>query len=236
MNTKSSLTLGIFIALGLFSLGYVLGGSILKYKSMERTVSVKGLAQKEVNADIVIWPLQYIRASNRLSSLYDDLESDTNAIVKFLKSEGFSDEEISITAPHITDKLAQSYGGGVKPEFRYMAFETITLYTSKIDKARKSMVNISKLGKSGIVFKSDSYQNKIEYKFLGLNAIKPQMIEEATKNARASAQKFAQDSQSKLGKIKSARQGQFSISARDTNTPYVKRVRVVSTVEYYLRD
>ena len=98
------------------------------------------------------------------------------------------------------------------------------------------MTTITKLGKAGITFRTSNYDNKTEYMFTKLNEIKPQMIEDATRNARLSAQKFAEDSQSKLGKIKRARQGQFSIFPRDKNTPHIKKIRIVSTIEYYLSD
>ena len=98
------------------------------------------------------------------------------------------------------------------------------------------MTAITALGKSGITFRNDSYDNRTEYIYTKLNAIKPLMIEEATRNARAAAEKFAEDSQSRLGKIKQARQGQFSIISRDKNTPHIKKVRIVSTIEYYLTD
>jgi len=236
MNTKASITLGLFIALGLFSLGYLLGGSIVKFKSFERTVSVKGLAQKEVKADVVIWPISYLRASNDLSKLYENLENDTARIHAFLEAKGFEKEEITVTAPAITDKMAQGYGGNQNIKYRYSAVEVLTVYTRNIDLARQSMTDITKLGKAGITFRNNAYEGKIEYMFTDLNAIKPQMIQEATRNARASALKFAEDSQSKLGKIRKANQGQFSIFSRDKNTPYIKRVRVVSTIEYYLSD
>lgn len=236
MNTKTAITLGLFIALGLFSLGYSLGGSIVKFKSFERTVSVKGLSQKEVKSDIVIWPIAYLRASNDLSKLYNALEEDTKKIQSFLLGKGFSLDEITVTAPIVTDKMAQGYGNNKNIKFRYSAIEVLTVYTKNVDLARQSMIAITKLGKAGITFRNNSYENRVEYKFTALNQIKPEMIQEATRNARASAQKFAEDSQSELGKIRKAYQGQFSISSRDTNTPYIKRVRVVSTIEYYLSD
>ena len=236
MNIKSSFTLGVFITVGLFLLGATLGKSLIQFKELERTVVVKGLAQKEVQSDIVIWPITFLRASNNLSELYNALESDTQKISSFLEKEGFKKEEISFSAPSVVDKIAQNYGGSSQPKFRYSATQVLTLYTKKIDTARESMNKITALGKAGITFRTDNYENKIEYIFTRLNEIKPAMIQEATKNARASAQTFADDSQSSLGKIKKARQGQFSISARDKNTPYIKRVRVVSTVEYYLAD
>lgn len=236
MKKIESLIIGVSLVVGLFLLGTTLGKSIIKFKSLDRTVSVKGLAQKEVLADKVIWPISYIRVENSLSNIYLDFEKDTKQIVEFLKKSGFSEADISISAPSIVDKVAQNYGTQNKPEFRYSGTQVITLYTDKIDIARKVMTDISKLGKLGITFKANSYENKVEYLYTKLNEIKPKMIATATKNARKSAQKFAEDSQSKLGKIKSAKQGQFSIYPRDKNTPYIKKVRIVSTVEYYLSD
>ena len=236
MSIKSSFVLGFFVSVGLLLLGLTLGGSLIKYKELERTVVVKGLAQKEVKADIVIWPITFLRASNNLSELYSDLESDAKKISRFLLKQGFAQKEISISAPSVTDKVAQNYGGTTQPKYRYSATQTITLYTEKIDLSRESMNKITALGKEGITFRTNSYENRVEYIYTKLNEIKPEMLQEATKNARASAQTFADDSQSSLGKIKKAKQGQFSITARDTNTPYIKRVRVVSTVEYYLAD
>ena len=98
------------------------------------------------------------------------------------------------------------------------------------------MTELSVLGKQGIVIRGHDYENRTEYLFTGLNDIKPDMIEEATRNARVVAEKFAADSDSSLGKIKQARQGQFSISDRDQNNPHMKKIRVVSTIEYYLSD
>ena len=236
MKKSEALIIGLSLVVGLFLLGYTLGESILEYKSLDRTVIVKGLAEKEVDANIVIWPISYIRASNNLSKLYESLDKDTQAIINFLDKNGFNNKEISISAPAVTDKIAQNYGGANQIKFRYSAVQTLTLYTSHINKARKSMTNITSLGKAGITFRANTYENKTQYIYTKLNDIKPSMIKEATKNARVSAQTFANDSQSSLGKIKSARQGQFSIYSRDNNTPYIKKVRVVSTVEYYLAD
>ncbi len=137
--------------------------------------------------------------------------------------------------PSITDKSAQQYGGGERAEFRYVARQTVTVYSTHVDQVRKSMTELSELGKSGIAFSGED-MHQIEYLYTGLNEIKPQMIEEATAMAREVAEKFAQDSKSKLGRIKSASQGQFSISPRDKNNPHLQKIRVVSTVTYYLSD
>jgi hypothetical protein len=134
------------------------------------------------------------------------------------------------------DRLAQGYVEPNKIKFRYSAASTITVFTANVDMARKTMKKLVDLAKKGIAIESQDYGTKTEFLFTRLNEIKPEMIEEATKNARDVAEKFAKDSNSVLGKIKQAKQGQFSISDRDSNTPYIKKVRVVSTVEYYLTD
>lgn len=231
-----ALLLGFFICIGLGILGYQLGSAAIEYKQYERSVTVKGLAEKEVTADVVIWPIQFTVASNDLSGLYNDVDRNTEKIKAFLLLKGVSPEAISFSAPAIVDKSAQQWGDNSRAEFRYSANQTVTVYSQKIDIVRNVMSEMSELGKQGIVFSGDSYASQPEYIFTGLNDIKPAMIEEATKNARVVAEKFAKDSDSQLGKIKRASQGQFTISARDKNTPYIKKIRVVSTVQYYLSD
>ena len=239
MNSEGNVKfviLGAAIFLGLSVLGYLLGSSIVEFKEFERSVSVKGLSEKELPADIALWPIQFTRAGNDLSQLYADLEKDTAQIAGFLKSNGFVDTEITVSPPAITDKMAQQYSDTSKIGLRYTATQNVTVYTDKIDAVRTTMKKLVELGKTGIVFTGGNYDNKTEFIFTRLNDIKPEMIEEATRKAREVAQKFAKDSDSKLGKIKRASQGQFSITDRDRNTPYIKKIRVVSTVEYYLSD
>lgn len=235
-SKQNSLVLGVFIFLGLTSLGYLLGNSAIKFKEYERTVTVKGLSEKEFGADIVIWPIQFTAAGNNLEELYEAIDGNTTKISEFLAGKGVDKKEISFTTPSITDKSAQQYGNQAKAEFRYTAIQTVTVYSSDIDSVRKVMGELSELGKQGIVFTGGNYQSQTEYLFARLNEIKPEMIEEATRKAREVAEKFASDSKSTLGKIRKATQGQFSITARDKNNPHIKKVRVVSTVEYYLSD
>jgi hypothetical protein len=164
------------------------------------------------------------------------VERDTEKIKTFLKKHGIKETDISTNPPAVTDKKAQSYGDSQRIAFRYNATQTITVYSHDIKLVRLAMRDLGILGRQGIAFSSEDYEARPEYIFTRLNEIKPQMIEEATRKARDVALKFAADSQSKLGKIKRASQGQFSISSRDKSTPYIKRIRVVSTVEYYLSD
>lgn len=236
-NSKASaLVLGVFIFLGLATLGYLLGNAAIKFKEYERTVTVKGLSEREYEADIVIWPIQFTEASNNLGELYGSIERSTEKIRVFLEEAGISQEEITFSIPSITDKSAQQYGNQAKAEFRYTAIQTVTAYSKNIKSVRSVMGTLSELGKQGIVFSGGNYQSTTEYLFTRLNEAKPGMIEEATRKAREVAEKFASDSKSTLGKIRKASQGQFSINARDKNNPHIKKVRVVSTVEYYLSD
>ncbi|WP_331774323.1 SIMPL domain-containing protein [Sulfurospirillum sp. 1612] len=228
--------LGIFIFLGLSSLGYLLSNALIQYKQFDRSVTVKGLSEREYPADIVIWPIQFTSASNNLSQLYESVEKDTQKIKSFLLTHGIKSDEITLSTPSITDKSAQEYGNNTKPNFRYIASQTVTVYSKHVEKVRAIMSALSSLGKEGIVFTNHDYQSRTEYLFSRLNEVKPGMIEEATKKAREVAEKFALDSHSKLGKIKRASQGSFSITQRDKNNPQIKKVRVVSTVEYYLSD
>lgn len=232
----NTLILGLCIVVGLSSLGYLLGDAAIRFKSFERTVVVKGLAEREYPADIVIWPIQFSSASNDLEEMYRSIEGATVKIKAFLTKAGIAEEEISYSAPAITDKSAQQYSNQYDVKYRYTALQTVTVYSKNIEAVRKVMGTMSELGKKGIVFTGGNYQTQTEYIFTRLNEIKPEMIEEATTKAREVAEKFASDSKSRLGKIKKASQGQFSITPRDKNNPHIKKVRVVSTVTYYLSD
>jgi hypothetical protein len=236
MNKSSAFILGVSLFLGMVVLGFILGNAAIKFKEYERTVTVKGLSEREYEADIVIWPIQFTEASNDLAQLYRSIESSTSKIKSFLEDSGLNPDEISYSSPAITDKSAMQYGGGSMAEFRYTAIQTVTVYSADVQQVRKIMSSLSELGKEGIVLTGEDYQSQTEYVFTRLNEVKPEMIEEATRKAREVAQKFATDSQSRLGKIKKAYQGQFSIYPRDRNNPHIKKVRVVSTIEYYLSD
>lgn len=232
---RSAFILGAFICVGMIALGWVLGSSAIRFKEFERVVTVKGLAEREVPADIAVWPVRFAAANNDLTALYATMEANSKEIVAFLQAAGFTAEEITTASPLVTDKYAQEYGGQ-EINMRYTAQQVITVYSNKIDAVRAAQGNLTELGKKGIALGGREYDQKTQFLFTGLNDIKPAMIEEATRNARAVAEQFASDAKSRVGKLKSANQGQFTIEDRDSNTPYLKKVRVVSTVEYYLAD
>jgi len=235
-STRSAAVLGILLMLGFVGLGYFVANGARSVKMMERVVTVKGLSEMEVPADIVIWPIVFQSANNDLTALYSDIESTNQRIQKFLTENGVAASDISDSPPAVTDLHANNYGDKSNITYRYTAMSTVNVYSKDIANVRKAMGNVVALGKQGIAVMGNQYNSQIQFLFTDLNSLKPQMIEEATANARAVAEKFAADSNSKLGKIRSAWQGQFSIEDRDASTPYIKKVRVVSTVEYYLAD
>ena len=227
---------GLFIMFGLIVLGAMLPKAVDKFGSFSRTVNVKGLCEMEVKADKVIWPVVYKVMADDVQTIYNDTDSNNAKIIAFLKAGGIQDDEITVSLPDISDKYANEYGDNDRA-FRYIAKSVITVYTSEVDKVLALMGKQSELLKRGIVTGgANQWENPVEFKYEGLNEIKPQMIEEATENAREAAEKFAKDSGSRLGKIKTANQGTFTIDDRDSNTPYIKKVRIVTSVTYYLKN
>ena len=202
---------------------------------MSRVVNVKGLSVREVPADKVIWPITFKEIGNNLTDLYNTINTKNNIIISFLKANGIDENEIIIAAPEIVDLQAERYGNQ-NYLYRYNVTSIITVTSNKVNLVTDLMLKQADLIKKGVAIIVGNYQYQPTFTFTGLNDIKPQMIEEATINARTTAEKFAADSQSKLGKIKTANQGQFTISDRDNNTPQIKEVRVVTSVTYFLED
>lgn len=235
-NFAGSLALGILVCIGLIALGYFISDGIVTIRALDRTVTVKGLSERDVPANVAIWPIKFNEVDNDLAAIYSTIQKKNSLIKGFLEQRGFKPEAISVSVPSIVDRQAQEYRDASREQFRYSGSSTISVYTDDVDLVRSTMNDLVELGKTGIAISGQDYQTRTEFLFTKLNELKPAMIEEATQNAREVAEKFAKDSGSKLGKIKKASQGQFSIEDRDSNTPYVKKVRVVSTVEYYLSD
>ncbi len=233
-SVASSVILAIGIAGGAAFLGAELSDGIESFVNRDRVVTVKGLAEKTVKADRVTWPIGYRELGNDLQTVYGTINTRQKQVVAFLKSAGLEDSEITVAAAWVSDAQADMYSTTPRT-YRYNMVQTVTVSTNKVDLVLDLMKRQSELIKDGVTLTTDvSWQTSFE--FTGLNSVKPTMIEEATKNARASALKFAEDSGSKLGKIRRANQGQFSISNRDSFTPSVKNIRVVTTVEYFLKD
>ena len=226
----------LILCVGLIIMGACIADGLTSAFQSDRIVTVKGLSEREVPADKVIWPLVYKELGNDPAEMYERLASKNRKVIDFLKEKGIAEKEICESAIQVSDRQADSYDQN-NVLYRYKATSVITVTSSQVELIRKIMQSQSELMKMGIALVTEEYgTNIVKYEFTGLNKIKPDMIEESTKNARATAEKFAKDSESKLGKIRSASQGQFSIDNRDSNTPYIKRIRVVSTIEYYIED
>ena len=232
---KGKLFSGLAIMVGLVVLGLMIPRAVSVYRSYDRTVDVKGLCEREVKADRVIWPITYKVMADDIRSIYSQLDGSVATIKDFLLSGGISEDEISVSVPSVSDKFANEYGENQRT-FRYIAKNVVTVCTDKVDLVLALMARQSELLKKGIVTESNDWENRDEFSYEGLNDIKPEMIEIATMNAREAAQKFAKDSGSRLGKIKTANQGTFSIVDRDSNTPYIKKIRIVTYVTYYLKN
>jgi hypothetical protein len=226
----------LILCVGLIIMGACIADGLTSAFQSDRIVTVKGLSEREVPADKVIWPLVYKELGNDPAEMYERLATKNRKVIDFLKEKGIAEKEICESAIQVSDRQADSYDQN-NVLYRYKATSVITVTSSQVELIRKIMQSQSELMKMGIALVTEEYgTNVVKYEFTGLNKIKPDMIEESTKNARATAEKFAKDSESKLGKIRSASQGQFSIDNRDSNTPYIKRIRVVSTIEYYIED
>ena len=237
MDTRSvtaSVILAVGIAGGFALLGSNISSGIESFVNRDRIVTVKGLSERQVKADRVIWPVGFRELGDDLQDVYGRIEKRKDQVVAFLKEAGLTDAEIEVASPQLTDAQAEMYANQ-KSRYRYSMTQTVTVSSDKVDLVRDLLVRQSDLIKAGVTLVGD-YSWRTSFQFTGLNTVKPAMIEEATKNARASAEKFAQDSGSSLGKIRRANQGQFSITDRGSNTPYIKSVRVVTTVEYFLKD
>ena len=224
------------IALAIVVFGSFIQNSLNRYTNRERVVTVKGLSEREVQADKVIWPLIYKEIGNDPAEIYQRIAKKNAILVSFLTKEGLTETDITVNAPEVKDRFADSWSQENITN-RYVATSVIIVSSEHVTLVRSIMQRQAELMKLGIALITEEYgKNNIQYEFTKLNDIKPEMVEESTKNARATAEKFAADSESQLGKIRRATQGQFSIQNRDVNTPHIKNVRVVSTVEYYIND
>lgn len=233
----AALVLGLGIALG----GYLAGDGLVKSRLGDRSISVKGLSEREVKADLALWALRFVVTGNELGATQAEVKRNAAIVTGFLKKHGFSDEEIELQAPQVTDRLAQMYSSG-QFDTRFIIAQQIVLRSTDVDKVAAANRDSSALVEQGVVLSNEYGPVRPSYLFTGIADIKPEMLEEATLRAREAAETFAADSGSRLGGIRRAWQGQFSILPRD-DTPgaqeseqIMKTVRVVSTVDYLLVD
>lgn len=236
MGKFSALILALGIALGGFFPGYY----YYKAKINFNTVSVKGLAEKDVVSDLAVWEMKFVSTGNDLSATQKEMERQAALIMEFLAGKGFTADEIDGGRLETNDLMANPWRGNEAIASRFILSQTITVRSGKVELVAQSLAQTGDLISKGVVFDSQNSGYPVSYIFTKLNEIKPQMLEEATQNARNAALEFAKSSHSKVGKIHQANQGVFSILPRDDTANAIasqqinKKVRVVSTVEYFL--
>ncbi|MBQ4386010.1 MAG: SIMPL domain-containing protein [Prevotella sp.] len=223
------------IALGIVCLGWFIKAGIDDFANKDRKVNVKGLAEQEVEADKVTWPIVSKEVGNDLPGLYERIGATQKKIKAFLLRNGIKDTELTENAPQVVDLQAREYSDANKP-YRYIVTSVIIVTSNQVAQVRKIIARQGDLLKEGVAIVDGGYENPVKYEYVSFKEMKPKMMQEAIANAEKTAQQFAENSHSKLDKIVSADQGQFSIENRDENTPYIKKVRVVTTVTYSLKD
>ncbi|WP_027366661.1 SIMPL domain-containing protein [Desulfocurvibacter africanus] len=227
--------LGFFLAVGMVAAAWLLGHALTEFKAYDRYVTVKGLAEREVPADLAMWPISFNAAGDSLVQVQDDLTRQEKIVREFLRQQGLGDAEATLAAPRITDHWSMGMRPQDLPANRYSAQGVLTVRSGSPDKVKKAMAEAGKLVSQGVVL-VHNYEYQPRFEFTKLNDIKPDMIAAATKDARAAADQFARDSGSSVGAIRRATQGYFSIDDRDPYTPEIKQIRVVTTVEYFLEN
>ena len=223
------------LAVGIVCLGCFIKSGIDDFANKDRKVNVKGLAETEVEADKVTWPIVSKEVGNDLPELYNRVGVTQQKIKAFLVRNGIKETELTQNAPQVVDLQAREYSDNNK-QYRYIIPSVIIVTSGDVKKVRGILARQGDLLKEGVAIVDGGYDNPVRYEFVSFKEMKPKMMQEAIENAEKTAQQFAENSHSRLDKIVSADQGQFSIDNRDENTPYIKKVRVVTTVTYSLKD
>lgn len=233
---KQNILYSASFILGMLLLGLCIKNGIDNFANKDRQVTVKGLAEQEVPADKVTWPISTKEIGDDLPALYAKINRTNQTIRQFLQAGGIKDGEITTGAPTVIDLNAERYNENRRP-YRYNITSTITVSSNQVDRVRQLMARQGELLQKGIAIVEGDYDApKVKYELVSFPSMKGKMMTEAIKNAEATAQQFAENSHSTLNKITRADQGQFSIDDRDDNTPHIKKVRVVTTVTYSLKD
>jgi hypothetical protein len=224
------------VALGAAAAGALIGNGLENARVGDRSVTVRGLSERIVKADLAVLPLKFAGAGDELRAVQSDIEADTATVRKFLAEQGYSAEEIDLGRLEVTDQFAREYQPQNVPA-RYRLAQTLIVRTTNVDKVQETTRRLDELVRQGVVLQDYSGPS---YLFTRLNDVRPEMIAEATKSARSGAEQFARDSGAALGGIRSATQGSFEILGRDEvgyepAAQLFKKIRVVTTVSYRLK-
>ena len=235
MEKNKIIIAAIIIAIGMGILGYFINNGLSTIANRGRVVTVKGLSEMVIPADKVTWPIVSKEVGDDLPELYNRINSKTQIIKNFLMEGGLKDEEININAPEVLDLNAERYSGNDR-NYRYNITSIITVTSNNVKLVRNIIARQGELLKKGVAIINGGYENPITYEYTSFKDEKSKMMTEAIENAEKTAKQFAENSHSKLNKIENANQGQFSIEDKDATTPYIKKVRVVTTITYSLKD
>lgn len=234
MSTPSprSILAAALIALGLLGAGWFASQGMTGLRTGDRYVTVKGSAEKLVDADLAVWPITFSVNGNDLAEVQASITRNAATVRQFLTGAGFTEAEITVSPTRVEDRWAYSYGNDRPPE-RYRATASVTLRSEKVKQLLPVISRSGELLNAGVLITEGS---EAQFDYQALQAIKPALIAEATANARKAAEQFAKDSGSRVAGIRTANQGAIDISDRDQTSPFIKNVRVVTTIEYYLKD
>jgi uncharacterized protein len=253
----SAVLIAAIIAVGLIGAGWILGAEIKQTRLADRYVTVKGLVERSVKSDLAVWNIGFQSSGNDFKTVLAQGDTQKQTVLAFLAQRGIEKQQIEIGAPRVIDKQAQEYGGATRGEQnRYILSQSVIVTSPEVDRVAQANQQVAQLLQQGVILSSTSggSGSAVAFRFNGLNAIKPDMITEATRNARAAAQRFAADSGAHVGAIRQANQGVFSISPADAgsstdtgsadaavgmyqpDSSIMKKVRVVTTVDYFLEQ
>lgn len=235
ITTRSFAVLGILLAAGLAVFGIQVGRAVQRGRDFDRYLTVKGLSEREVKADLAIWPIRCEVAAEDLTALKAEMERARTLVRAYLTEQGINADEIAHGLPTISDRADERIQSGHEELTRYKAVVVLVVRSAKVDVVKKAIQGADSLLGSGVALVRNEYGEKPEFLFTDLGAVKPAMIAEATANARTAAEKFAQDSRAQVGTIRRAYQGVMEIEDRDAATPEIKTVRIVTTVDFFLR-
>ena len=231
---RSFVVLGLSLVLGLTIFGVQIGRAVKTGREFDRYLAVKGLSEREVKATLAIWPIRFSVAAEELSILKAAMESQRALVLAYLQEHGVDAKEITQGLPIVTDREDERIQANRPSLARYRAIVTLVVRSSNVDVVKKAIQGADALLEKGVTLAGNEFTDKVQFIFNAVNDIKPDMIKEATANARASAEKFAQDSKSKVGRIRKATQGALEIEDRDAASPEQKILRVVTTVDFFL--
>ena len=235
MERNKLIIASVIIAAGIAILGYFINNGLSTIANRGRVVTVKGLSEMVIPADKVTWPIVSKEVGDNLPDLYNRINNKTQIIKDFLTTGGLKEDEININAPEVLDLNAERYSDNDK-NYRYNITSIITVTSNNVKLVRGIIARQGELLKKGVAIINGGYENPITYEYTSFNDEKSKMMAEAIENAEKTAKQFAENSHSKLNKIENANQGQFSIEDKDATTPYIKKVRVVTTITYSLKD